>query len=905
MGNRIEGPAPSEIDVWLRDGGLVLAASERTARSLRAAFHQARIDEGLTAWPTPGIQDWQSFLRSEWTELHRDNRFILSSLQERELWAGILKSGPQTNAFLEGPRLRLANLSAEAHQLLCAFAPQFLNRHARHGWQRDAEAFSAWLAHFDEICDSTKVLSAAHLPLELAETLKSDASARPPLLLVGFDRLLPTQRLLLDAWRTRSEVREAQLGPEATSVAFHEATDPAAELAACAQWCGKRLASNPGARILVIAHDVAKRRGEMERAFLHHASQGANALGSQSLLEFSLGVPLGHTALARSALVLLKWLTGTIDEHELDWLISTGHATANAEESTQLTAFMRAIRQRNAQRTQWSFADCLRQGSRAYLPAFWVARITQAQRRLNEFARRVQPPLAWAEIVPQLLHLAGWPGGRPLSSLEFQALERWQQTLDESASLGFDGRRITWNEYLDTLERVVNETLFSPQSENAPILIAGPAESAGLAADAVWFLGADENAWPPNGATHPLLPLAVQREATMPHSTAQADWDVAEAATQRLLSAAAEVHFSYARQTAGVGARPSRLIVQFAGQPRPFDADFLPSPLEPPITIPFVDASQVPFPPGNAPGGSSILTSQTKCPFRAFATARLGAQGWDAAEPGLTPLERGQILHAVLHSVWAGPPNGITNYQDLVNRLENLRDFVAEHVHRILPSETPARVRDAMPRRYIDLEEQRLIDLVCEWLRYEAARAPFTVVETEQERAVTIRGLTLNLRVDRVDRLVDGTELVIDYKTGQVDPKSWNLPRPDDVQLPLYAGFALSPGEGEPGGLVFAKIRAGDTCFTGRVAVARQTLIATLRANANLVSKPLRPEDLSDWREKIEELADDFLAGRAAVDPRDYPNTCQNCGLEALCRIQEIRGELGNADTESDEGANE
>ncbi len=67
-----------------------------------------------------------------------------------------------------------------------------------------------------------------------------------------------------------------------------------------------------------------------------------------------------------------------------------------------------------------------------------------------------------------------------------------------------------------------------------------------------------------------------------------------------------------------------------------------------------------------------------------------------------------------------------------------------------------------------------------------------------------------NLRLDRIDRLNDGTFLVIDYKSGDVSPKSWDLPRPDDVQLPLYAGFALDrgPGARRP---VFAKLRAGET----------------------------------------------------------------------------------------------
>ncbi len=52
-------------------------------------------------------------------------------------------------------------------------------------------------------------------------------------------------------------------------------------------------------------------------------------------------------------------------------------------------------------------------------------------------------------------------------------------------------------------------------------------------------------------------------------------------------------------------------------------------------------------------------------------------------------------------------------------------------------------------------------------------------------------------------------------------------------------------------------------------------------------------------------MALDFLAGRADVDPRDYPKTCERCGLQALCRIQENQpqsdAEAGNEDEEADD----
>jgi hypothetical protein len=44
---------------------------------------------------------------------------------------------------------------------------------------------------------------------------------------------------------------------------------------------------------------------------------------------------------------------------------------------------------------------------------------------------------------------------------------------------------------------------------------------------------------------------------------------------------------------------------------------------------------------------------------------------------------------------------------------------------------------------------------------------------------------------------------------------------------------------------------------------------------------------LIDWRRSIEQLARDFLAGRADVNPRKYPETCERCGLQTLCRIHD------------------
>lgn len=906
-----------ELDAWMRSGGLVVASSDRAARAVRARFHRARRAEGREAWASPEVLDWNSFVRSEWEQRKLDRKIILNAVQEESLWADVIAASGHTTGWLDSPRRRLASLAMGAHDLVCSYAPRFLKLSARAGWQNDAAAFSEWLTVFDKACTAGNLICPSRLPVEMLKLLKEDESPRPPLMLAGFDRILPVQLRVFEAWGAWSE--PAPNNP-ATDVLSFVAADEHEELSACARWCRDYLKSAPRARLLVIAPDAKKQRGELERAFRQQSDPS-----QQLLYEFSLGVPLSQVAAVRSAKVLLEWLHGSIEEQGLDWLFSSGYA-ADPVQSMMLQASMRTLRRRGLERTQWSLRTFLRQSS-GFVPERWAERMTEAANRLEEAARSLQSPLEWADLVPHLLETMGWLRNRQPSSAEMQAANRWQQAIDLCGSLGFNGRKLTWGEFLSELKRIVDETLYAPESEDAPIVIAGPAESAGLTADAIWFLSANEDTWPARGSTHPLLPLGLQREERMPYASPQLDWELADSITQRLLGSAHQVRFSRAHQKEAVETRISRLVAELPVVSVPLPIEYSPTLANTAFTESFIDYSRIPLTPappapGTTPslfpeinesgevapilyevrGGSTVLTSQSQCPFKAFATARLGAQGWEPAEAGLTAAQRGQLLHAVLHAIWGGGPHGIRSLDEMPGP-SGVRPFVATHVERVLAERMPLAARERMPKRYLELEEQRLTLLVSEWLEYERTRMPFTVAATEREATTTIAGLTLKLRLDRVDRLNDDTFLVIDYKTGNVSPNSWDLPRPDDVQLPLYAGFAL--GRHTLGGLVFAKVRAGNMCITGKVGAADATLFAGLKSNSALQKNALTAEELIDWKKKIEQLAHDFLAGRADVDPRDFPNTCKRCGLYTLCRVRERDDEPSIIEEADDAEAND
>ena len=113
----------AELDAWLRDGGLVVASSDRAARAIQAEYHRRRRAEGLSAWPAPNILDWKTFARTEWEERNIAGRLLLNSAQELTLWSEIIhseKNLPTAAHGIRTPPCFHGNGSARSALLLCA-----------------------------------------------------------------------------------------------------------------------------------------------------------------------------------------------------------------------------------------------------------------------------------------------------------------------------------------------------------------------------------------------------------------------------------------------------------------------------------------------------------------------------------------------------------------------------------------------------------------------------------------------------------------------------------------------------------------------------------------------------------------------------------------------------------------
>jgi ATP-dependent helicase/nuclease subunit B len=805
--------------------------------------------------------------------------YRLSSSEELVIWENIVRKSPVGSALLK--TASTARLARDAWLLLVQWGLLPVLAEAIH--TEDSLVFSEWVHAYQRRCAEKHWVDSATMVDVLIQAIEAKKITLPPeVILIGFEELTPQIIHFFEKVKAASTlVTSSALVYKSGDVCRLAALSTAEELKFSALKSKMWLEKNPKARIGIVVPDLEIQRGSVVRIF--------EETFPSELLNVSAPVSLSRYGIIDAAMLVLRFLVGEIPLEKFSrFLRSPFFGSASTERNT--TAVL-DVMLRDFSETVFSLENiikkieyCLKQEPK--IAGFSRLAGLQKILAMRPAIQGKQSAVFWCERFLKIIIAVGWPGDRELTPEEVELVQQWQKLLADYVAMDRVLGTHRYSEALSYLQQLAENTAFAPVGENktrgsAPIQVLGILEALGMPFDYLWVTGLHREAWPADPAPNPFIPLSLQRQYDLPRSSAARELKMAKCFTERLSEGAKEVIFSYPQNIEERVVSISPLLADYK------EVSYVDLQLSKPIvntkkysdTLNFL-SDQAPVVAENEKikGGTQILKLQALCPFRAFAETRLQAKRLPVQNLGLNAAERGEIIHQVLDNFW----DGINNQTELLAFSEVM---LAERIHQAIEKVFvvwQARYPKKLTPEYLRLEKERTVALITRFILLEKTRPYFEVVSKEKTAVVYLENLAVKVRIDRIDRLADQSEILVDYKTGEVSISNWFGERPSDPQLPFYC-ITRDP---KPAGIVFGVIRPDVVKYQGVTAEADLLPgVKTPEKLASLGCAASFSEQCDLWKTSINDLAREFMAGVARVDPLNGENTCRTCSLKPLCRV--------------------
>jgi RecB family exonuclease len=266
----------------------------------------------------------------------------------------------------------------------------------------------------------------------------------------------------------------------------------------------------------------------------------------------------------------------------------------------------------------------------------------------------------------------------------------------------------------------------------------------------------------------------------------------------------------------------------------------------------------------------SYLERYLECPFKYFANRVLKLPEERDEEAGLTPIERGHLLHAVFETFfreWDRQGRGTITTANVADALA-LFEEIAEARIEGLPEADRALERthllgsaaaSGLAERAFAFEIEQGGTIVERLLEHEL-EGEFVFTGSAGERRIRIRA-----KADRLDLMADGTIRVIDYKLGKAPKASRSL------QLPIYGVIARQALEGHQG-------RQWTVGAAGYVAFKEKEPFVPLGGRTSAIGNAI-----AEGQQRLIDAVEGIERGEFPVRP-DEPFRCQWCAYAGVCR---------------------
>ena len=832
----------------IAENQLILTANQRLAMQIKQAWGKLSQDQNTSVWRSPRVMSIEHWLMFLWDELKDQNHPIVSQLsivgtmQSQYYWEKVIA---QSDESLDKS---FASMAANCLDLLQRWSIDF-NEITDSGSSLDK--FKYWASQYQRLLNKNKLVTLPQAYQLIGDCYAAGALDKESQInLYGFQSISPLQKSLLET--TAEKYRSIQPKKDQVNARTIECADPSSEIAVASKWAALKLLKNPNQRIGILIPDLNNCLTQTVRILNETLAQQ----NCSTAVNISAGVKLSETALIKAAFNCLDLFN--FDLPLSQWLCIL-HSPFNLFEKLPIQfkvdceLTLRALKSHSLGFDQ--FIQVIRGQQSKLENSDEVQSIIEPLYSFQQFNRENKANQYsfshWADILDKTVKQLGWPGLSQPSSIQYQQIQQWDKLLTKLSELDNLGIEVGRSKALYYLNKLASEQLFHPQTGDAPLQVLGLLEGAGLVFDKLWVTGMHSGNLPTSGSIDPVLSANFQRQHEMPFSVPEKELMIAKSLLSSFKENTKQLFLSYPLSDGKTPLEPSTLIKYI----EPQDIKALVGDMQPATWLKQSDQTDLLEEPGYAynpalepiRGGSSILKHQSTCPFNAFAIHRLWALDLDEPSIGLEAMDRGSIVHEILYRLW---DNWKKSSALMALSTEQLSQKVEGTIQVVLLEQTKTHSW-LQGENYLALEQQRLSKMILQWLEVEKQRPSFEVIDTEQKITMNFGDLKITLILDRLDK-VQGQNVVIDYKTGNVSSSAWYGERPKDPQLPLYVMASEPMPEG---------------CFFGHL---KGTKFKFLGLSKDPIITGIKPADdwqlqIDKWQTALNHLAQEFIQGKASV----------------------------------------
>jgi len=393
-----------------------------------------------------------------------------------------------------------------------------------------------------------------------------------------------------------------------------------------------------------------------------------------------------------------------------------------------------------------------------------------------------QSPYLFNKLVLTLIDEIKWMKIYKLLPFEINILDSFYNILNQINKFPID-EKISYQRYIEVLDYYLEKVMASEDKPDAKIILSGFMEEQYLNYDAVWVANFNDAFWPEKKAFNPFLPTTIIEDHCI------YDEDYFRQLTQYRINQAKTITYNFNLSCAhyydDVPMMPSLNMISFNDAIEPINQETY----ELMSYQDFLDDSESIAMTGDLfhiKSGIKTLENHARCPAWSFYANRLGA------EPPMTDLfdevsqlDLGRLIHKTLELFWK-KNTGLGDLKKLgVSKLKEDLEKIIDPLLTQLLNERPL-----LSSNQINSCKNYLMKRSLKWLEYEKNRESFEVILQEKNYEVTIKNITFNIRIDRIDQLEDYTKIIIDYKTGAIPGRSELFnDRLTFLQLPIYGGY--------------------------------------------------------------------------------------------------------------------